>query len=49
MEDIFMRVLQEKESENQLLCDDMIDDYKLWSEHINRGGLYHVKPEVRKS
>lgn len=45
----FVSVLQDMESENQPLCDDTIEDYsKAWSEHINKGGLYHVKPEVRK-
>ena len=44
----FVRVLEEMKSDEQLLhFQDTLDDYtKKWSEHIDRGRLYHVKPEV---
>lgn len=42
-----MRVLKEMKCEDQLVCDDTVEDYtKAWSEQIDRGDLYHVKPEV---
>jgi hypothetical protein len=43
----FVRVLSEMKCEDQPLCNDTVEDYtKAWSEQIDRGGLYHVKPEV---
>ena len=43
----FVRVLKEMKCEDQPVCDDTLEDYtKAWSEQIDRGGLYHVKPEV---
>ena len=43
----FVRVLKKMKCEDQSACDDTVEDYaKAWSEQIERGSLYHVKPEV---
>ena len=43
----FVRVLNAMKCEDQPLCNDTVEDYtKAWSEEIDRGSLYHVKPEV---
>lgn len=43
----FVKILSEMKCEDQPLCNDTVEDYtKAWSEQIDRGGLYHVKPEV---
>ena len=42
-------VLKEMKCEDQPACGDTVEDHaKAWSEQIDRGGLYHVKPEVYK-
>ena len=43
----FMHVLGRMKAEEQLPCEDSIEDYsRAWTEHIDRGGLCHIKPEV---
>ena len=43
----FERVLQSMKYEDQPECEDTIDDYsRAWSDHIDRGGLFHVQLEV---
>ena len=43
----FVHVLEKMKLEEQLPCEDNVEDYsRAWSEHINRGGLCHTKPEV---
>ena len=44
----FVKILEEMKSDEHLFDhQDTLDDYtKAWSEHIDRGGLCHVKPEV---
>lgn len=43
----FTHVLGRMKTEEQLPCEDSIEDYsRAWSEHIDRGGLCHIKPEV---
>lgn len=45
----FVSVLEKMKCESQPLCDDTFEDYsRSWSEHIDRGGLFHVKSEVRE-
>lgn len=40
-------ILGRMKAEEQLPCEDSINDYsKAWSEHIDRGGLCHIKSEV---
>ena len=40
-------VLQSMKAEEELLCEETVEDYsRAWSEHIDRGGLCHIKPEV---
>ena len=43
----FVKILSEMKCKDQPLCNDTVEDYtKAWSEQIDQGGLYHVKPEV---
>ena len=43
----FTSVLEGMKTKEELPCNDSIEDYsRMWSEHIDRGGLCHVKPEV---
>ena len=43
----FMHVLEKMKAEEQLQCEDNVEDYsRVWSEHIDRGGLCYIKPEV---
>ena len=42
-----VRVLKKLKCEHVPACNDTVA--KAWSEHIDKGGLYHVKPEVYHS
>ena len=45
----FVRVLEKMQAESQPLYGDIdtVEDYsEAWSEHIDRGGLFHVKQEL---
>ena len=42
-----MHVLEKVKAEEQLQCEDNVEDYsRVWSEYIDHGGLCHIKPEV---
>lgn len=45
---LFTSVLKNMRAENQPHCLDTYDDYtRVWAEQIDRGGLYHINPQVR--
>ena len=45
--ELFLLVLRKMKAEEQLCSGNSLDDYtRMWSDQIDRGGLYHVKPEV---
>ena len=43
----FTSVLECMKTKEELPCNDSVEDYsRMWSEHIDKGGLCQVKPEV---
>ena len=43
----FVSVLEKMKAEEQVPCDDTVEDYcRAWTEHIDRGGLYYIEPKI---
>ncbi len=44
---LFVSVLKEMRAENQPYCLDTCEDNtRVWTEQLDRGGLYHINPQV---